>query len=128
MTQTGRLLLLFVLLSPWPARAVPLFEGDIVVSGSGVADTGLLRVDRVTGAQTLIAPGDFGDFSLQSTDTIYALSGSSVVRVDTATGSQQVVASGGNLVAPSGIAVDSGGRVFVSDYQALGGAGAIIQI
>jgi hypothetical protein len=117
-----------LVLSPFPAAATTLAPGDVVVSGSGTAATGLLRVDPVTGAQELIAPGDFGDFSLLGTGTIYALSGDAVVAIDTATGSQQTVSSGGDLVAPTGIAVDAGGRVFVSDHQALGGAGAVFEI
>ena len=118
------------LLALWPSLtgAVTLAPGDVVVSGTGVSSTGLLRVDPLTGAQTLIAPGSFGDFSLYGTQTIYALSAGEVVAIDTATGSSQVVSSGGMFVSPSGIAVDAGGRVFVSDYGALGGDGAIFEI
>jgi streptogramin lyase len=128
MTQITRLLAVVLALSPGLARATTLSPGDIVVSGSGVTATGLLRVDPVTGAQTLIAPGSFGDFSLLGTGTIYALSGGSIVQVDTLSGSQRVVSSGGGLVDPSGIAVDASGQVFVSDYGALGGVGAIFEI
>ena len=116
MTQIARLLAIVLALSPSLAGATLLAAGDIIVSGSGVASTGLIRVDPVTGAQTLISSGSFGDFSMLGTGTIYALSGGAVVEVDTATGNQRVVSSGGDLVAPSGIAVDGSGRVFVSDY------------
>jgi hypothetical protein len=118
------------LLFLWPclAAATTLAPGDVLVSGAGTSATGLLRVDRTTGTQELIAPGDFGDFSLHGTGTVYALSGTAVVAIDTATGSQQTVSSGGDLVAPTGIAVDTSGRVFVSDHQALGGTGAIFEI
>jgi len=118
------------LLALWPSRvpAVTLAEGEVIVSGSGAAGTGLLRIDPVTGAQTLIAPGSFGDFSLLGRDTIYALSDGAVVAVDTATGSFHVVSSGGAFVSPSGIAGDDFGRLFVSDYGAQGGDGAIFEI
>lgn len=128
MTQVARLFGVVLALSTSLARAATLSPGDIVVSGTGVVSAGLLRVDSVTGAQTLISAGAFGDFSLLGTSTIYALSGGAVVEVDTATGSQRVVSSGGSLVAPSGIAVDGSGRVFVSDYGAIGGGGAIFEI
>jgi hypothetical protein len=129
MKGIARLLAALLSLSSSLAGATPIDGGDIVVSGTGSdSSIGLFRVDRITGAQALIAPGDFGDFSMLGTSTIYALSGSSVVEVDTATGNERVVSSGGGFVAPSGIAVDGAGRVFVLDKGALGGAGAVFEV
>ncbi|HEX5068209.1 MAG TPA: PEP-CTERM sorting domain-containing protein [Myxococcota bacterium] len=128
MRQTRALCVLVAILLPSLSHATTVQGGDVVVSGSGIDATGLLRVDAITGAQTLIAAGNFGDFSFRGTDTIYALSAGSVVRVDVASGSQQVVSSGGSFVTPSGIAVSEDGRIFVSDYDALGGDGAIFEI
>jgi hypothetical protein len=116
----------------WPAAAAgtTLAPGDVVVSSLGFSGppAGLVRVDPVTHGYELIAAGDFADFSPHGTGTIYAVQGNAVVAVDVASGSQHVVSSGGMLVAPSGIAVHDGGRLFVSDYEALGGDGAIFEI
>ena len=129
MKQIARLLAALLSLSSSLAGATPIDGGDIVVSGTGSdGSIGLFRVDRITGAQALIAPGEFGDFSMLGTSTIYALSGGSVVGVDTATGNERVVSSGDGFVAPSGIAVDGAGRVFVLDKGALGGAGAVFEV
>src|SRR5262249_32636544 len=51
-----------------------------------------------------------------------------VVKVDPVTGSQTVIAQGGNIAHPYGIAVDSNGKLVVSDMSSFGGQGSILRI
>jgi len=83
-----------------PAGAVSLMPGDILVLGtSPEVGTGIIHVDPITSAQTLIAPGGFDDFAVTPGGTLYAITGHDVVRIDPTTGTQTTVSSGG-LLAP----------------------------
>jgi hypothetical protein len=103
--------------------------GDVVVTGSGSVGDGLIHIDPTTGNQTLISSGSFGDFAIADNHTtVYAIESGTVVKIDVATGSKTTVSSGGQLVDPSGIAVDRFGQIHVLDLGSAGGDGAIIQI
>ncbi|HXJ34717.1 MAG TPA: hypothetical protein VMS22_11855 [Candidatus Eisenbacteria bacterium] len=83
-----------------PVNAVELVPGDILVLGnSQQVGPGIILVDPVTHAQTLMASGTFGDFTVAPGGSLYATVGDSVVRIDPDTGAQTTVSSGG-LLAP----------------------------
>lgn len=82
------------------ATAVSLVPGDILAlygDGYGV-NTGIVHVDPMTNARTLVASGNFGDFAIAPNGSLYATAGDSVVRIDPTTGVQTIVSSGGMLV------------------------------
>lgn len=73
-----------------------------------------------------------GDIYVADRDAGPGASGA-IIKVDPATGAQQVVASGGDLVDPTGIAVDlfnfpGHDTLLVADPEALGGAGALFRV
>ncbi len=119
---------LLLLAAPAVATALPLYDGDVVVSGSGASGTGLIAIDPETGAERLITSGQFGDFGIADATTIYALSGNSVVRVDTTTGAQSVLTSGGLLSSATGIAVDANEAIFVLDDATPADAGEVVRV
>lgn len=51
-----------------------------------------------------------------------------VIRVDPVTSVQEVVSSGGLLVDPRGVAIDSCGDIIVADPSAFGGGGGVIRV
>ena len=51
-----------------------------------------------------------------------------LISVDPLTGAQQVVSSGGDFVAPSGVAVEADGNVLVVDTEAFNGLGAMFRV
>ncbi len=115
---------------------------DIVVAADGsllVADMGayatpsdrtpdgrIIRVDPVTGVQSLVASGnllvDPAGLALAPNGLIYVIENvgtlgqPGVVSVDPATGAQSVVTQGEHLCYPFGIAVHPNGSVLVTDY------------
>ena len=115
---------------------------DIVVAADGsllVADMGayatpsdrtpdgrIIRVDPVTGVQSLVASGnllvDPAGLALAPNGLIYVIENvgtlgqPGVVSVDPATGAQSLVTQGGHLCYPFGIAVHPNGSVLVTDY------------
>jgi sugar lactone lactonase YvrE len=115
---------------------------DIVVAGDGsllVADMGafatstnrapdgrIVRVDPVTGRQSLVSSGghlvDPAALAIARNGLIYVVenvgtSGDpSVVSVNPATGAQTVVAEGGELCYPFGMAVEPSGSLVVTSY------------
>jgi sugar lactone lactonase YvrE len=115
---------------------------DIAVAGDGsllVADMGafatstdrtpdgrIVRVDPVTGRQSLVTSGDNlvdpAALAIAPNGLIYVVEnvgtsgGPSVVSVNPASGAQAVVAQGGQLCYPFGIAVEPSGSLVVTSY------------
>ena len=115
---------------------------DIAVAGDGsllVADMGayatpsdrtpdgrIIRVDPVTGVQSLVTSGnllvDPAGLAIAPNGLIYVIENvgtlgqPGVVSVDPATGAQTLVTQGGHLCYPFGIAVHPNGSVLVTDY------------
>ena len=109
-----------------------IFVGDWNFTGQG----SVIRVDPHSGAQSVVASGSpfanaLGVAVLPDGDLVVAdnaaLESGAIFRV-TPAGVVSVLASGGYLTRPSGVAVDSRGRIYVADYDALGGTGAILRI
>ena len=133
-----------------PASAVDLQPGDIVVADPNAfgGTGGLIDVNPDTGAQTAISSNAISTQDLFSDPTSVALlsdgtlavadpnafgGGGGLIRVDPGTGQQSPLASnqgsfGGFFVDPVGVAVDSFGRLIVSDSNAEGGSGAVIRV
>ncbi len=112
-------------------------NGDILVADSEASggSGAVIRIDPVTGAQTVVSSG--GNF-VDPTGVTLAPSGEifvtdpnafggpgAVIRVDPATGAQTVVSSGGHFSEPYGIALDAAGNILVADW---GGPGAVIRV
>jgi sugar lactone lactonase YvrE len=115
---------------------------DIVVAGDGsllVADMGgfatssdhtpdgrIIRVDPVTGQQSIVSSGnllvDPAGLTLDPDGLIYVvenvgtLGTPSVISVNPTTGAQTLVAQGGQLCYPFGIAAEADGSLLVTDY------------
>lgn len=65
MMQRWSILAAMLSIFSWPASAVELLPGDILVLGTSTEiGPGIIHIDPETGAQTLIAPGTFGDFAV----------------------------------------------------------------
>jgi len=102
------------------AASINLSPGDIIVADS--CNQQLLRVDPVTGDQTVIYSGDFkprgvafeADGDILITDE--TLNGGAVIRIDRATGDATVVSSGDELARGQalGIALDPDGNIIVA--------------
>jgi hypothetical protein len=113
------------------ARAGELLApGDIVLTGRLMAPMvgdGVVRVDPVTGAQTLLATGAFNAFTfnfiaVDRDERLYGSRGTSpvsarIVRIDLATGAQGDLALGMNLWEPQGIAIDEAGDLLVTNKR-----------
>ena len=126
---------------------------DIAVAGDGsllVADMGnyatttdrtpdgrIVRVDPVTGQQSLVASGNLlvdpagiqvaPDGQLYVVENVGTMGDPGVVRVNPATGAQTLVTQGGELCYPFGIAVHPDGSVLVTDYGDFDdGAGTVV--
>jgi sugar lactone lactonase YvrE len=126
------LLVVLTTITPY-ANGLTLNPGDILVSdyeafgGGG----GVLRVDPVTGAQTVVSSG--GNFvepiriAISPIGDIFifdqAREVAAVIRVDPQTGVQTVVSSGGYFAEPTGIKIDPNGSILVVDPFAFPGAG-----
>ena len=115
---------------------------DIVVAGDGsllVADMGafatstdhtadgrIIRVDPVTGQQTLVTSGNLlvdpagltiaPDGLIYVVENVGTLGTPSVVSVNPATGAQTLVTQGGQLCYPFGIAAEADGSLLVTNY------------
>lgn len=105
-------LLLSAFIAPL-ATATALLPNDILVTGTGTVGSGLIRIDRETGAQSLISAGGYGDFQVVG-QTVYAASGNSIVAIDAGSGSVETIATGGLLdsVRARGLAVAPNGDVY----------------
>lgn len=109
-------------------------NGDLIV----ISEQGLLRVDPVTGAQTLIAPREAfihatsiaieANGDLIVTDSGVFKEAGAILRVDPVTGAQTVISSGGHLIFPGGVAIDGNGDFLVVDHQTPGGSGYVLRI
>src|SRR5207249_4215781 len=55
-------------------------------------------------------------------------SGSKIVKVDPILATQTLVASGGNLFDPSGIAIESSGKLLITDFSGPHGLGGIFRV
>lgn len=109
-----------IVTSPVAAAPIVLSPGDIVVTDSCTGQ--LLRVDPVTGAQSLIYSSAYlprgitfdanGDILF----TTESLDGGAIIRVDLETGTETVVSSGGELARGQilGIAVAPDGTLIVA--------------
>ena len=93
-------------------------------------DGALVRVDRTTGAQTLISNNSISsaaggatafaepagmDFDAAGNIIVADPLTNSLIRVDPTTGAQTVISSGGSFGDPRGVAVESSGNYLVSD-------------
>lgn len=123
----------------------PIQLGDILVADQGLGSPGLLdgaviRVDPVTGAQTVITSGvnllNPGGVAVEPEGTILVMDAgefrsddAKLVRVVPESGAQSVLSSGDNFNDAVGIAVTPSGRIFVAE-PGVGGAadGKIIEV
>ena len=121
-------------------------NGDIFVTDSTIASGagGVIRVDPITGAQTLVSSAGFfadpegiavaADGSLLIADqSAYNEAGqinrAGVIRVDPLTGAQTLVSSGGLFTDPIGIAIAADGTLLVADQNAFDGfVGAVFRV
>jgi sugar lactone lactonase YvrE len=127
----GASLALLALGAPGPASAQGVSPGDLVVTDfSCCGGAGLIRVDRRTGAQTVISSGGMllrpwgvavaanGDIFVA--DALCCDSGpgtgraAGVIRINPTTGSQSVVSRGANLFELRGIAIAGSGDLLVN--------------
>ena len=120
-------------------------DGDIVVADMGTpctpslprcADDGrIIRVDSVTGRQTLVASGTplvdpagiavAPDGSIYVADNLEADDDGAVIRVDPGTGAKTLLTEGGLLDLPFGILVDQDGSLVVSNRVSAAGGCAL---
>jgi PKD domain len=102
--------------------------GEFAEAGTPAADGRIIRVDPVSGAQTLVAQGgelvDPSGIAVAGDGTLYVVENvgvgpardPAVVRIDPGTGAQSVVTRGGNLCYPFGVAVEPGVGLLVTDF------------
>lgn len=109
-------------------------DGTLLVADMGgyatatdrAADGRIVRVDPVTGQQSLVTSGNLlvdpaglalgPDGLIYVVENVGTLGQPSVVSVDPATGAQTLVTMGGELCYPFGIAVHPSGSLLVTDY------------
>lgn len=114
-------------------------NGDIFVADSDAFGYygGVIKVDPTTGTQTKIyqsadinAGPVYLAFEANGKLVVSDVSGTSkgVVRVDPSSGTWSQLASGGNFIAPQGIAVADNGDIFVADNGNTGNNGKIIKV
>ncbi len=114
-------------------------DGDILVADMGSpclvsrcdSDGRIIRVDPITGRQTLLASGAplldpagiavAPDGSIYVADNYAADDDGAVIRVDPVSGAQTLVTEGEHLDLPFGILVDQDGSLVVSNRMAPGG-------
>jgi sugar lactone lactonase YvrE len=123
-----------------PVAAVTLSPGDILVVDSwaglpnGTRGPALLRVNPITGVQTIVSSGDRLSLPMGVVVTqdgrIFVSDGfaKALIEVDPADGSQRLVSSGGSLAYPAGLATLGGGEVVIADLQAFGYRGGLIAV
>jgi N-acetylneuraminic acid mutarotase len=111
--------------------------GSAGTVGGGISSVGrIVRVDPVTGAQTLVSSGGLLvvpaglaiDAKGRLIVTDLGLSGgAALLKVDPATGAQTTIVAGGQFVAPVGVGIDAcTGLILVADAGLPGGAGSVI--
>ena len=116
------LLLIVAFAFAYPVAAAPinLSPGDIIVAGSCTSQ--FIRVDPVTGAQSVVLTSAYQPYGLTFAEdgdilfTTQSLDGGAIIRVDLATGTETVIASGGELARGQilGIAVAPDGQIIVA--------------
>jgi len=116
-----------ILSVPAGVGATSLLPGDILAVGAGIVGDGIVRVDPVTGAQSLIAAGDFSDVAVGSR-FLYATSGDSLLRINPATGAQKTITSGGYLADAAGVSIGPSGEIFVLELTGLGADRGIVRV
>ncbi len=109
-----------------PASAVTLNPGDIIVADVAA---GIIRVDPVTGDQTLVSSGGLFvspfDVAIDANgDIIVADVAAGIIRVDPDSGDQTLISSGGLFVGTPGVTIDANGDIIVSG----GTGGGIIRV
>ena len=105
--------------------------GRFATSAQRTPDGAIVRVDPVTGAQSLVSAGgrlvDPAGLALAPDGTIFVVENvglggdPEVLRIDPATGAQSVVTSGDKLCYPFGIAIEPAGTLVVTEYGDLFG-------
>jgi streptogramin lyase len=133
-------------LAPGSSHAVPFSSGgltfpygvevdhdaSILVGDDSVAK--LVRVNRVTGAQHLVANASskfsgFAGFTEAPNRTIYAATyDKAVARINPRTGRASTVSSGGLLNRPYDVALAPNGKLYVSNYDGTPGAPEVLKI
>ncbi len=110
-------------------------SGSLAVVNQGFLGTPpvLLRINPGTGAQTVLSSAGLlsqpRGLALEASGSLVVANSASVVRVNALSGAQSLVASGGNLVALGGIAVDDcTGDLFAAERGVTGGTPALIRI
>jgi hypothetical protein len=113
--------------------------GQILVVDAGLFGIGkIIRIDPVTGTQTILTSGDLFvrpfDLAIDASGQILvadteAFGGSGgVIKVDPGSGVQTPLSFGDNFQGPAGITLDSTGQIFVADVDAFDGSGGIIKV
>src|SRR3954454_14344016 len=102
------------------------YMGAFATSTDHTADGRIIRVDPVTGQQTLVTSGNLlvdpagltiaPDGLIYVVENVGTLGTPSVISVNPATGAQTLVAQGGQLCYPFGIAVEADGSLLVTNY------------
>jgi sugar lactone lactonase YvrE len=96
-----------------------------VTRGQRIRDGAVIRVDPVTGRQTLVSRGgalvDPAGIAIGPGGSVYVVenvgtASPGVIRINPNTGAQTRVAEGGDLCNPFGLAFEPGGSLVVSDY------------
>ena len=112
------------------AAAVTLNPGDLIVAHQSLSEAGIVRIDPLTGAQTVITSGRLlqeprgiaidGAGQIIVADQAVGGNGA-ILRVDPMTGTQTVIAAGGTFIDPFGIAIDPAGQLIITDRSGGGG-------
>ena len=129
----GACLSCFFLIVAQPALGISLCDGDVVISDT--AASRLLRIDPITGAQTVIASGTplnrvHGLAVAPSNQQIYAVTDDNppqALQVSVPDGAIFSLASGGPMRALWDVAIGPGGNLLATDYNP-GGPGSIFRI
>lgn len=120
-------ILFFSLVSRGNAAIIDV--GDIIASDFTAGH--LLKIDPVTGVQTVIASGgglvNPQGFVVENSGTILVVerSSQSILRVDLSTGQQTTISTGGSFVNILNVAVEASGQLLVSDA---GGTASIYRV
>jgi streptogramin lyase len=106
--------------------AVDIRAGDIIVADIGGVGGGnfrgeILRIDPLTGFQTVVSSGDklvdpLGiAVGLDGTIVVADLGADAVITIDPSSGAQTIFATGNHLINPIGVDIDAQGNYIVSD-------------
>lgn len=129
---------LLFLVAAHASQAATLDQGDILIADADAH--AVIRIDPVTGAQTVISSG--GNFveplglTVDPSGDIFVVDGGffgtgKIIRVDPLSGAQTIVSAGGLFVRPFDLALDAAGQILVVDTGAtlaFEGPGSIIRV